>query len=202
MGLNNRQTNKTYLNIFKDKFTLAVKEGTPEAITRKNKEEKIVHELHFNSLEHVIITKIEKKISDNYGASWEIVLREVDEEFILRLPYSGRVTGGLLFRLPNMDFSKPVSLRLFMNKEEKVYLTVYDGLTDEKIEAAYSKDAPNGLPPLTQELRKGKMEWVDDAQMAFIEEMIERTIQPKLLAQLLTPAPDAPTDPIVDDLPF
>jgi hypothetical protein len=187
MGLSNSSGGgKTFINIVGGKFAIKAKEGAEGAVSRENKNKQTVWEHQYNKLENVILTGIEKKISDAFGASWEITLKEADETFLLNLSYSGRQTNGLLFRLPNIDFSQPITLSLFTNNEGKTFLTVYDK-SGAKIEPAYSKDNQNGLPELEKRKIKGVDTWDDTKQMEFIEQMIETQIQPKLKAAEFEP---------------
>lgn len=202
MGLTNTtNTGRIYVNIFDKFFTIPAKEGEEGAVMRENKNKKIVYEKHFNTLEGVIIKKIEKKVFDN-RAMWEVTLDEVGETYVLTLPYSGRITSGFLFRLPNIDFSSLITLSLF-EKDGKKFIVVYqDGKT---VPAAYSKDNPNGLPPLEKTKKNGVDSWDDTKQMDFIEHMIATTIIPKLQSGAApATAQTSPTDTedVGDDLPF
>jgi len=206
MGLSNSsdEGRKTYLNIIGGKFAKKVHAGTEGAVERINKKLETVHELQYTKLSNVMITGIEKKIKEGFGASWEVTLKEADETFVLNLNYSGRQTNGLTHRLPNINFAEPVTLSLFTNDEGKTYLTVYDK-DGNKIPPAYTKDNKNGLPDLVKKKTQGIEKWNDDAQMEFIEQMIETIIQPQLKAAEFMPEDNEPSftsDSNTDDLPF
>ena len=50
----------------------------------------------------------------------------------------------------------------------------------KSLKHAYTKDAPNGLPQMTQVMVKGTQVWDDTDQMIFLEEMVKKDIVPKL----------------------
>lgn len=216
MGLeNSSNTRKNYMNIVDGKFAIRVKEETPNAVKRTNKKNVEVWELLFDTLSRVNITKLEKKDNGEYGPSWEVTLKEVDEVYTLNLPYSGRTTNGLLYRLPNIDLSAPVTLNTYKIADEadntkfKTFMTASQN--GKKVDAAYSKDAPNGLPEMKQITVKNKLVWDDTEQMIFIEKMLEEKIFPQL-AKLypsgvsaehrVDSEPELGAEEDKDDLPF
>ncbi len=194
-GLTNKTGGfQTFLTIFEGKFTKKVEPGTQDAITRINKNSKEVWELHYNALEDVYIRDIERKEHEEYGLSFVITLETDDgQSFGLQLPYSGRTTTGLMFRLPNLDISKPVTLIPSRFKEvingvekSKTYLTVHQ--FGEKVAPYWTKDNQGDLPQMEQVMRKGKMEWDDTKQIQYIEQMLEDSYKP-YFAQLKENAP-------------
>lgn len=201
MGLSNTSSDRqTFVNIVGGKFSIAVDKSIEGAVSRKNKKDVEVWELHYDSLNNVKIIGIEKKVGD-FGASYEVKLKDFDRDFILNLPYSGRVTNGLMFRLPNINLSEEVALKIFKDKTtDKAILFVTQG--GKTVPAAYTKDSPNNLPPMVQRKVKGVDTWDDTAQSEFIEAMIVKDIQPKLARstppQGLTPEQEENSQ----DLPF
>lgn len=184
-GLDNRSSEQnTYINVVGGKFAKKVKAETEGAVSRVNKKNETVHELQYNTLADVNLVAINKKDGD-YGFQWEVTLKYMDETFILNLPYSGRQTNGIFFRLPNIAINEPMTLKCHMFTDDagisKTFVTVEQN--GKKIDPAYSKDNPNGLPPLEPIKVKGKDSWDDTKQMEFIERMIEIVIQPQLKAQ-------------------
>jgi hypothetical protein len=94
---------------------------------------------------------------------------------------------GLLNKLPNIDFSKDVILKVFrifneVSKKDKDYLVVYQGgmTKGHKVETAFPKEKPNGLPPMEQIKVKGSLVWDDTKQMEWLENLVMTTIVPKL----------------------
>ncbi|MES2778654.1 MAG: hypothetical protein V4651_02040, partial [Bacteroidota bacterium] len=92
-------------------------------------------------------------------------------------------TNGFMFRLPNIDLKRPVTLRTgkFNDKEsgkEKLYLVLEQG--GKKIEPFFSKATPRGLPQPKETVVNNKPTWDYTDQMVFIENMLNESIIPKL----------------------
>lgn len=180
-ALQNSGDGRTFLNTFKGKFTVRVNEQTEGAIKRTNKVGKDVYELHYDTLEDVVLQKIEKRESEDYGLSWNVFLAEArsDEAFTLTLPFSSRITMGLFLRLPNMELNKPFSLKLYyFDQEERASMVVYQNR--QKVEPAFTKDNPNGLPDLVKTVINGQSTWDSTARMEFLEKLINEQVNPQL----------------------
>ena len=201
MGLSNSHSDRqTFVNVIGGKFSISVDKSTEGAVSRQNKKDVTVWELQYDTLDKVKIIGIEKKIGE-FGASYEVKLKDFDREFILNLPYSGRVTNGLMFRLPNINLSEEVTLKTFKDKDtDKAVLFVTQG--GKTVPAAYTKDNPNGLPPMVQRKVKGVDTWDDTAQGEFIENMIVNTIVPKFKSQPAIPEVSQEVEDTSSDLPF
>lgn len=213
MGLTNRSNaaRKTYVNVVGGKFAIKATADTEGAVSRVNKNNETVWELQYSDLSNVALKNIEKKVKEGFGASWEITFGEADEDFILNLPFSGRVTNGLMHRLPNIDVSREFSLLLHFfvaekaGEKDKTFLTVNQG--GQKIEPAYTKENPNGLPPMTKKKVKGVDTWDDSDQIEFIENMVNTVIKPKLENKAASPVVDESKSFVAEepqdlDLPF
>lgn len=179
MGLsNNSHGSTTFLNVIGGNISRKVTKDTEGAIARVNKNGVTVYELRWNSLT-AMITDITIKNSEEYGDQWEITLRDVIDEYKLQLPISGRITNGFTFRLPFVDFTKEVEINTFIDKKtEKPVLLLKQG--GKTLNMAYTKAEPKGLPQLEKVMFKGKEQWDDTLQQAFIKNMVETTIMPKL----------------------
>lgn len=206
LGTNNN-TNKIFLNVIKGKICQRVSKDTDGAVSRKNKKDEIVYELQHGFVIGKIVD-ITTKESD-YGSgsvpNWEITLDDVGEKYILNLPISGRVTNGILFRLPNINLKEEVKIITFLDKEKEDRTVLIVQQNGKTVPVAYKKDAPNGLPQLEKVMFKGKEEWDDTKQQLFIKNMIETTIKPQLNAINQPATPPAPVVQPQDDddqLPF
>ena len=62
----------------------------------------------------------------------------------------------------------------------------------QSVKHAYTKDAPNGLPQMTQVTVKGEKIWDDTDRIEFLYQMVMDTIVPKLAGY--TGATNAPED--------
>lgn len=188
MGLSTSEehgSSKNYLNILGGKITQKVKEGTPGAISRINKQNKEVWELHFDTLNGRIVDfNLEES---DYGKVWVVTIQDGIDYYYLHLQQSGRITNGLMHRLPNIDFSKEITIKTFrifneQKQRDQDYLVVYQGGTakSNKIENFYTKETPNGLPQMVQVKVKGQMVWDDSDQIEFITNMVLNEVKPKL----------------------
>jgi hypothetical protein len=50
------------------------------------------------------------------------------------------------------------------------------------VKHAYTKDAPNGMPPMVQVTVKGEQIWDDTDRLVFLQNMVDTQIIPKLKA--------------------
>jgi hypothetical protein len=233
MGLSTTGGNdsqKNYLNILGGKITQRVKEGTEGAVSRINKQNKEVWELHFDTLSGRIVDfNLEES---DYGKVWVVTIQSGIDYYYLHLQQSGRITNGLMHRLPNIDLSKEIVIKTFRifnedKQRDQDYLVVYQGGTakSNKIEGHYTKKGPdgkvqniNGLPEMVQIKVKGNLVWDDSAQIEFITNMVLNEVKPKLngdapkaeykepsikdVAAAKNAAKAQVADPELDDLPF
>lgn len=199
-----------YLNFMSGKFVQRVAEDTPGSTPRELKKGpnagKSVHELHFDTYEGQIYN-VETEDRGEYGVSLNIFIdvstqEDPDSKVKLSMSLSSGPAKGFLSRLPVIDFAKDVVLKGFniLNKENgrtNQYLVPYqDG---QKLASQYTKDDPNGLPPMEQIKVKGKKTWDDSKQLEFYEALIKKTFS----APIETAAVEAPeVVDEADDLPF
>lgn len=180
-ALTNEGSDRIFLNTFKGHFTKKANAETKGAEDRINKNGKQVWELKFDTLKDVIIQEFERRHSDDYGYSWNIKLAHAksDEVYTLTLPYSGRITMGLFFRLPNTDINKELTMKLYyFEEEDKTALVIYQG--GDKVEAFWTKDTPHDMPDLVKTEKNGKVEWDSEARMAYLEKYLETDVVPKM----------------------
>lgn len=180
-ALANEGSDRIFLNTFKGHFTKKANAETKGAEDRINKNGKQVWELKFDTLKDVVIQEFERRHSDDYGYSWNIKLAHAksDEVYTLTLPYSGRITMGLFFRLPNTDINRELTMKLYyFEEEDKTALVVYQG--GDKVEAFWTKDTPHDMPDLIKTEKNGKVEWDSEARMAYLEKYLETDVVPKM----------------------
>lgn len=189
-GTSNTQTNgMKYLSFLDGKFTQKVEEGTQGAEARKNKNDVIVHELRYDTLGGQII-KMETEASE-YGKQLNVIMdvstvEEPEAKIKLRLSLSSGPAKGLLSRLPIIDFNQDVLLKGFkIERKDKpgkfgTYLVPYQN--GSKLESFYTKDNPNGLPPMKKIKVKGVDVWDDTDQIEFYEGLISSTKFPEASA--------------------
>ena len=201
MALENTRAGRIYLSVFAGKLTQNVPEGTEGATERKNKNGRIVHELTYDKLTG-LLTDISFRVGD-YGKEIHFTVEDGIETYLLQQPFSSKVAKSIIMRLPNCDLTKDIDIHTGWDttKESTFSFIRQDGQT---VKSKYTKDEPNGLPPMEQIKVKGEDVWDDTKQLEFLSKMIQDDILPKLKAKPEPkPAPE-PIDPEQDgdDLPW
>lgn len=195
-----------YLSTFKGNFVMKCDKNTPGAISRINKENNEVTELHFNTFVG-FCTSITKK-EGNYGLQWEVGLVAGGKKYILNLPYGGSMVISFFSRLVNVDFTKEILIGILeaegTDKKLRTFFYIYqnpvqgsDGRwTGDKALPFWSRKEPNGLPPLDKIKRKGKEEFDDTKQMEYVEQFLTENVIPNLPVVETSgeSAQDGPTD--------
>ncbi len=179
MTLENHEGGK-FITIYNGKFTVRVPEGTPGAIARTNKIGNLVHEKFYDSFTGKLIN-IRTRESALYGKSWNMDFRDGGEVYTLQLPYSNSYATNFLKILPNIDLTQEMKIQPSQKIEDgKTKSSLFVSQNGVTLKHAYTKDVPNGLPPMVQVMRKGKMEWDDSDRLIFLQAMVERDVLPKL----------------------
>lgn len=181
MGLNQREEGN-FITIFNGKFCQRVPEGTPGAVTRKNKMDKTVHEKFYDNFTGKLVGI--KTQDGQYGKSWIFSFKDGGEIYNLQLSYSNSFATAFLKMLPNIDLSKEMkvspSTKVDENGKNKSSLFVnQDGVA---LKHAYTREKPNGMPDMEQVTVKGQQVWDDTKRIAFLYNMVATTIIPKLEA--------------------
>lgn len=211
MALGN-QSNKIYLSISDGKVVRRAVEGASGAESRTKKDGTIVWEQRFSFISG-ILKSIGTKTNSFNGQDmkdWVFEIEDGSEAYTLQIMYDSRYAVSLLNALcnPVVDFSKSITISPWMKvisdkKKTACYLKQGNG-QDNSIEWFFTKDVPNGLPPLVPVKIKGKDTWDNFDQMQFLEKYIEDNIKPKLVKS--EPADNSPAfvgdAPEDDDLPF
>jgi hypothetical protein len=178
MGLQNREGGK-YITIIGGKFTVRVQEGTPGAVSRVNKLGKTVHELKYDSFVGKLVNI--RTRDGEYGKTWEFDFKDSEEVYTLQLPYSNSFSKGILKILPNVDLTKEMKVQPSQKEEDgKTKSSIFISQDGTTLKHKYTKDNPNGMPPMEQVTIKGQVQWDDTKQLEFLQEMVERDILPKL----------------------
>jgi len=179
MGLDNREGGK-YITILGGKFSQRVGEDTPGAIQRTNKLGKVVFEKYYDSFTGKLVN-IKTSDGNGYGKNWIFDFQDNGEVYHLQLSYSNSFATALLKMLPNVDLSKEMkvspSVKEVDGKNKSSLFINQDGIA---IKHAYTKDAPNGMPPMVQVKVKGDLVWDDTDRLEFLYNMVQTQILPKL----------------------
>ena len=198
MGFDNR-TGGNYFTILGGKFAIRVQEGTPGSVMRVNKVGKEVHEIYHDSFTGKLVG-VRVKEDRGYGKQWEFDFQDQGKMYTLQLSYSNSFSTNILKMLPNVDLNKEMKVQPTQKMEDgkpKSSLFIsQDGVT---LKHAYTKDAPNGLPPMVQIMVKGTATWDDTDRLTFLEEMVNRDIIPNLpKAKVVVNTPDVPVGAVAE----
>jgi hypothetical protein len=211
MGLGNKENGK-YVSILGGKFCIRIEKPdnivTPEdiskwlvdnsAVSRVNKLGKTVYEKYYDNFTGKLVG-IKVKDGGAYEKQWVFSFQDTGEVYVLQLGYTNSFAKNILKMLPNADLSKEMKLSPSTKveadgtKKSSIFIN-QDGTA---LKHAYTRDNPNGLPPMTQVMVKGSLVWDDTDQMIFLENMVNTQIIPKLdggkYANILaTPATEQP----------
>jgi len=197
MGLGNKESGR-YISIIGGRFCIRVPEGTAGAETRVNKLGKTVTEKYYDSFTGRLVSL---KVADgNYGKQWEFSFQDGGEVYKLQLGYTNSFAKNILKMLPNADLTKEmkISPQTKVEADGTKKSSIFINQDGQALKHAYTRDNPNGLPPMTQVTVKGTLVWDDTDQMVFLEKMVNETIIPKLGGAVVTPA--TATAPVKDSL--
>lgn len=168
-----------FITILNGKFCQRVKDGTLGAVTRTNKLGKTVTEKFYDSFTGKLVGI--KTQDGTYGRSWIFSFQDGGEVYHLQLSYTNSFAKGILRMLPNVDLSKEMKVQPQVKEVDgKNKSSIFINQAGQSIKHAYTKDAPNGLPPMTQVVVKGEKIWDDTDQLDFLYQMVMNTIVPKL----------------------
>ena len=178
MGLENSNYSK-YLSISNGKLCMQKKDPTEKSKERVNKKGNTVHEEFYDHLSGYITAITTKE--NEYGRFWMVTIKDGDDQFILQMNYSSGYSSAFLKMLPNVDFTRPVTIIPNMKKEgDKTKTTIFISQNGKPLKHFYTKDNQNGLPQLEQKKVKGKVTWDDSEMMEFLENMVKKEIIPQL----------------------
>jgi len=196
MGLQN-SSNRIYLSVADGKIIQRVKEGTPNAIQRTTKNGKVVHEIKFGSLSGFLSGVSIKE--NEFGKDWIFEIEDEGQVYALQMMYNSRYATTFLNALlnPDVNLSLPITITPWSKEVDgKAKTATYLKQGEEDIKWYFTKDNPNGMPPLEQVEFKGKLQW-DDFKI-----MTADGLKPSEQFN----SPGIPVDPNnapdMDDLPF
>jgi hypothetical protein len=175
-------SNTVYYSISNGKIVRQFPNKTESSIERINKNQRTVHEEFYDFLDGVL-SDIYIKESE-YGRFWNVVLQDDRSgvKQILQVNYSSGYALGFLKALPNVDVKRAIKIIPNAKKDgEKTKTTIFIKQGDSSLKWYFTKDQPNGLPPLKKVRVKGKEIWDDSLAMDFLEKMVKTKILPKLI---------------------
>ena len=202
MGLQNREEGN-YITILGGKFSQRVHEGSEGSVMRTNKVGKVVHERYYDSFTAKLIG-IKVKDGD-YGKTWNFLFKDKEDVYTLQMSYSNGLAKAFLKMLPNIDVSKEMKLSPSQKEEDgKTKTSLFVNQDGQSIKHAYTRENPNGMPQMEEITVKGEKVWDDTKQIAFLHDMVNTTIVPKLQGTTAPVSAPAQTTGEIDpeDIPF
>jgi hypothetical protein len=191
MGLGTRENGK-FISIVGGRFCIRVQEGSEGAVSRVNKIGKTVHEKYYDDFTGKLVG-LKTTDGGTYGKQWEFSFQDSGDVYKLQLGYTNSFAKNIIKMLPNADLSKEmkVSPSTKVEADGTKKSSIFINQDGKALKHAYTKDAPNGLPPMTQVMVKGTLIWDDTDQMVFLENMVNKDIIPKLGTAITTFTPKA-----------
>lgn len=207
-----RSSSKMFLAVKGGKLVQRVEEGTDGAIARilgdkSPNKGMTIWEKDYESVTGAF-KDIRIKEHSEYGKSFEFVLdtsEDYEHETIVSIGYASGYSADLLKHLPNINEKFDVTIRPydFEGKDQETGrpkrfrgISVRQG--DIKVAKFYTKETPNGIPPMEKITFKGKDEWDSSKMVAFL---IENSLNP--FVEKLRENESSPTETVEnDDLPF
>lgn len=171
MALSQLSEKTIYLSVADGSIIRQHKEATEFTKERVTKTGKLVHEQKYKDLSGILVS-VQTREND-FGKQWSLKFKDGEDVYIINLPYSSRYSSDFLKKLPNIDLSNVVKFApySFADKQTQKQIT---GITlyqnGNKVESAYTKDNPNGLPQMKQIKVKGVTTWDDTDMMEFLEQ--------------------------------
>jgi hypothetical protein len=147
----------------------------------------LVHEAFYDYIDGQIadISTHTLKFNDSVTEYWSITLLDGEQKQVLQIPKDSGFANAFLRILPNVDFTSHVKISPSVKIEgDKKKSSVFIMQHGKALKHYFTKDNPNGLPPMTKVKFKGKDTWDDTEQRQFFEEMIRDEIMPKIRAAL------------------
>ena len=179
MGLQSNQGSGVFLSISNGKLVRQFKSPTDHSVSRVNKAGIEVHEEFYDSLIGQI--KDLKTKETEYGKFWVITVTDGSINYMLEMKYSSGYSVSFLKALPNVDLKKPVTLspKLYIEGDKKSSV-LFINQNGAAIKHYFTKDNPNGMPPLEKIKVKGVETWDDTKRMEFLEDYVKTHILSKI----------------------
>jgi hypothetical protein len=122
------------------------------------------------------------------------------EKYKFSMPFEGSTTSNFIGFLKNVDLKKPLTLKPLTEKvvradgEERERQTILIQQDGSFMKNHYTKDTPNGLPPMKQVKVNGKMIWDKTDMIDFFKDVIKNELRPSLNKQVVETVNSKPTE--------
>ena len=205
MGLNKHESG-TFLSISEGRIIRRYEtEVKGKTVSRVNKLGKTVHEEKFDDIEGIISDVRFKPDTSGkgYGDQYTLIIKDVNDTYNINMQQDSRYATSFLKCLPNVDLKKPIRLMPWSMQDKNNATKMITGITmwqgGDKIQPAYSKENPNGLPEMKKVKLRGKDTWDSFEMNSFLKDMAL-----KLFEVVPTDEPVSPSVVVRDDtkVPF
>jgi hypothetical protein len=185
----NKSNFNTYLGCANGKFVKRVADTTAKSVARKItkgvNEGKEIHEEFYKGFQGAI-KLIEVERSADFGNKWVFVIDTTIEESspektILKLGMKSSYADSILLRLPNINLNADVLFEAFSfipkgeTKERTgIMLKQYNANSKkwDNIPKFFTKEMPNGMPPLKEIVLDGVKKYDSTDKMLFLENLV------------------------------
>lgn len=224
-----------YMTVSQGKFVQKVDQPTATSETRilekgaNAGQER--HEEKYDTFEGQLL-HIRQELHSEYGKFWEFIFdttidEHQPEKTIIKVGFKSGYAMNILSRLPNCKLNEDLILKGYNFKPEGKNKNVMgisiSQASQGKVEPKFTKENPNGCPPMKEVLLDGEKKWDQTERLAFFEKLVASEINPQLPGiqetQPAQPSSPPPTDqpvqshesavefdedgnPEGDDLPF
>lgn len=184
MGLG-QSGNRIYLNVAEGKIIQKVDKDTPGAISFEKEDKTIIYQLKHTYIEGFLtgISISERVFNGSKIKQWNLDIEDGGQNYQLQLSYSSGYAASMLKALlnPVVDFNMPIKFTPWAKTvDNKKKTSVYVQQNGEDIKWFFTKDEPNGMPPMKQVEYKGEMKWDDYDMLQFFEAQVKVKIVPNL----------------------
>jgi hypothetical protein len=206
---------KVYYNVQDGKVVQSYGKKKPEKeipnlVSRINKNNETVYEVQHSAIEGYI-ESVSVETTELYGDKLVLVLSDGAESSTIQMNFSSNYAKSFLMRIRNISTTNNVILVPYSFEDKttgktRTGITVYQGsiANENKVASSFTKEEPNGLPPMKQIKVKGKDTWDDTDQLEFFKAELE-VFKKKLSSFDSVPAiteEKKVAEPVADDLPF
>jgi len=203
-----------YVSTFEGKFVIKVSEHTPNAVTRTNKNGKVVHEKQFNVINGTIVD-ISEKDSD-FGKRWMFTIEAGGKKLSLESSQKGSLATTIINRLPNMNIAQPIKIKIAYNasKERTMFFVSQNDTNVEDKYQKWNKESKEwerffAYPSWEKVMIDGEEKYDASKQIAFGKKVVKKYFADAYVAAVPVvekePAYEEPSNPDTeeeDDIPF
>ena|SRR3990167_458709 len=152
MRTNTDRTKRVFLNLVGGQWAEQVKEGTPNAVQRTNKKDKVVYELLSDRCSGVIKEmKIEK---NDYGKHLVILMDDIGESYNISIPVDSKFFDSFCSKIGSANLHSNIELApySFESKEGNRVMGMNLYQNGQKLGYYFSVEDPKGKPFNTERL--------------------------------------------------